>query len=123
MQLQYTFRDHGHLVERSMERYGCPCSPVSDCPIQHANAVRGKGCISTLPAGQGARIRYTLDRSSQVYLDIYNQRTASERIFSQAAALGIERPHLRNGKAIANLNTLTYILINLHLLQRIRNQG
>ena len=51
----------------------------------------------------------------------YKQRTATERINSQAKALGIERPHIRNGKAIANLNTLIYILINLRLLQRIRN--
>jgi len=28
--------------------------------------------------------------------------------------LGIERPHIRNGQAIANLNTLIYLLINPH---------
>jgi len=68
----------------------------------------------------GARLRYTLDCDSQVYKDAYKQRTAVERINSQAKALGIERPLLRNGAAIANLNTLIYILINLRLLQRIR---
>jgi hypothetical protein len=36
--------------------------------------------------------------------------------------LGIERPFLRNGAAIANQNTLIYILINLRFLQRIRNR-
>jgi hypothetical protein len=36
--------------------------------------------------------------------------------------LGIERPHLRNGQAIANLNTLIYTLINLGCLQRIRQR-
>ena len=66
--------------------------------------------------------RYTLDRSSPAYLDIYHQRTAAERIFSQAAALGIERPHLRNGKAIANLNTLIYTLINLRTLLRMKGK-
>ena len=74
-----------------------------------------------MPTSIGARLRYTLDRDSQLYKDIYKQRTATERINSQAKALGIERPHIRNGKAIANLNTLIYILINLRLLQRIRN--
>ena len=44
---------------------------------------------------------------------IYNQRTADERINSQAVALGIERPHLRRHSAIANQNTLIYVLINL----------
>ena len=44
---------------------------------------------------------------------------ATERINSQACALGIERPHLCNGQAIANRNTLIYALINLYFLQRI----
>lgn len=39
---------------------------------------------------------------------------------SQAINLGIEHPHFRNGSAIANLNTLTYALINLRLLLRVR---
>ena len=34
--------------------------------------------------------------------------------------LGIERPKLRRGSAIANQNTLIYVLINLHALQRVR---
>lgn len=46
----------------------------------------------------------------------------AERLFSQAVALEIERPHLRNGLAIANWNTLIYTLINLRLLQRLRTR-
>jgi hypothetical protein len=61
-----------------------------------------------------------LDRDSQRYKDIYKQRTATERINSQAKALGIERPHIRNGKAIANLNTLITSCQSA-LAQRIRN--
>lgn len=34
----------------------------------------------------------------------------------------IERPHIRNGQALANLNTLIYLLINLRVLQRIRQR-
>ena len=56
----------------------------------------------TSTAAQGTRIRYTLDRDSTLYKDTYKERTAVERINSQAVALGIERPHLRNGRAIAN---------------------
>jgi hypothetical protein len=37
-------------------------------------------------------------------------------------ALGIERPKLRNGKAIANQNTLIYVLINLRALHRVRRR-
>ena len=73
-----------------------------------------------MPTSIGARLRYTLDRESAAYKDAYRQRSATERINSQAVALGIERPHLRNGHAIANRNTLIYTLINLRFLQRIR---
>jgi len=80
-----------------------------------------------MPTSIGARLRYTLDRNSEAYQLIYNQRTAVERgtslrgINSQAVALGIERPNLRNGAAIANQNTLTYLLINLRFLHRLRH--
>ncbi len=75
-----------------------------------------------MPTSSGARLRYTLDRDSDTYKNAYRQRTAIERINSQAVALGIERPHLRNGKAIANQNTLIYILINLRFWQRLRQR-
>jgi len=53
---------------------------------------------------------------------VYKQRTAVERINSQAVDLGIERPKLRNGLSIANQNTLIYLLIDLRALQRVRAQ-
>ena len=56
------------------------------------------------------------------YKQVYKQRTATERINSQAIALGIERPRLRNGQAIANQNTLIYVLINLRALHRVRRK-
>ena len=70
----------------------------------------------------GARIRYQIDRDSDIYKEIYNQRTATERVNSQAKELGIERPRLRNGLAIANQNTLIYVLINLRALHRVRRK-
>ena len=51
-----------------------------------------------IPTSIGTRIRYQLDRES----DVYEQRTATERVNSQAVELGIERPRLRNGQAMAN---------------------
>lgn len=74
-----------------------------------------------MPVSIGARLRYTLDRESDEYKSLYRQRTAVERINSQAVALGIERPHWRNRQAIANQNTLIYLLINLRFLQRLRS--
>jgi len=73
-----------------------------------------------MPTSIGAHLRYTLDRKSARYQEIYDQRTAVERINAQAVALGIERSHLRRGSAIANHNMLIYILINLLFLQRLR---
>jgi hypothetical protein len=61
-----------------------------------------------------------INRESDLYKEIYKQRAATERINSQAVDLGIERPKLRNQQAITNLNTLTYVLINLRTLHRIR---
>ena len=90
------------------------------CPVNHKNWP--KGCVTTLATSVGARIRYQLDRDSEVYKNVYKQRTATERINSQAKELGIERPRLRNGQAIANQNTLIYVLINLRALHRVRRK-
>jgi len=112
-------------VPHTKGRYACPLNypekQEKSCPISHKNWAKG-GCICTLPISIGARLRYQLDRESQAYKDIYKQRTATERINSQAVNLGIERPNLRNGKAIANQNTLIYIVINLRALHRVRQQ-
>lgn len=113
------------LVEHERGRYGCPLlypHPTGvACPSAHQRWPKG-GCTADMPTSIGARLRYTLDRNSLAYKEIYKQRSATERINSQAVALGIERPHLRNGSAIANQNTLIYLLINLRLLQRIRQR-
>ncbi len=125
MPLRYTFRAHTGLFEHEAGRYACPLlfpePSAPRCPVRHKNWSKG-GCVTTMATSPGARIRYQLDRHSAEYQDIYKQRTATERINSQAVALGIERPKLRNGMSIANHNTLTYVLINLHALQRIRQR-
>jgi len=113
------------IIVHQRSRYVCPLlhpQPTgATCPINHARWPHG-GCTSDLPTTVGARIRYQLDRHSESYKTVYNQRSATERINSQAKNLGIERPHLRNGQAIANINSLTYVLINLRALQRIRTR-
>lgn len=123
MALKYRFIDRSTLVEHERGRYVCPLrwpNPRADtCPVADPHWANG-GCVSTLPLSIGARLRHTLDRHGDDYLAVYKQRTATERINSQAVELGIERPQLRNGRAIANLNTLIYVLINLRALQRLR---
>lgn len=124
MPLKLTFTCKTTRVEHERGRYACPLvfpEPTGkSCPIQHKNWP--KGCVTTLATSIGARIRHQLDRDSDIYEEIYNQRTATERINSQAKELGIERPRLRNGQAITNQNTLIYVLINLRALHRVRRE-
>ncbi len=123
MTLQFTYaqRTGGHPHLR--EKFRCPLlfprATGESCPIADAHFVQG-GCASTIAAGMGSRIRHTLDRESEAYKQLYAQRTMVERINSQAEALGILHPKLRRGRAIVNNNTLTYVLINLRALARIR---
>jgi hypothetical protein len=126
MPLAFTYTDRTTcLVEHERGKYVCPLPRGQGgrvaCPIHHKNAKRG-GCTAMMPTSIGARLRYTLNRQSDEYKAAYKQRTAVERINSQALALGIERPHLRNGHAIAHQNTLIYVLINLRFLQRLHNR-
>jgi hypothetical protein len=130
MPLKSTFFKQSHcLVPHEVGRFACPLlfpeKTGQTCPIDHKNWQRpGKdqGCITSLPTSIGNRLRHELDRQSPAYHRLLNQRTASERINSQAKALGIERPKLRNYHSIANQNTLIYVLINLKALQRLKRR-
>jgi hypothetical protein len=125
MPLKSTYWSKSTLVEHEAGRYACPLlfpqPNGSTCPVNHQNWPKG-GCVTAMPTATGARIRYQLDRQSDTYKQLYNQRSATERINAQAKALGIEHPKLRNRQAIANRNTLIYVLINLRALHRIRQQ-
>jgi hypothetical protein len=128
MPLAFTYTDRTScLIAHQRGKYACPLrfpEPTAlACPIQHANWQRG-GCTAMMPTSIGARPRrgYTLDRDGDQYQQLYRERTAVERINSQALALGIERPHLRNRAAIANHNTLLYVLINLRFLERLHER-
>ena len=125
MTLRYTFWCRTTLIPHERGRYVCPLRyperTAESCPVQHKNWAKN-GCVSTLATSPGARLRYEIDRDSELYKQVYKQRTASERVNSQAVELGIERPKLRNGQAIANENTLIYVLINLRGLHRVRQQ-
>lgn len=116
------FKQKNALVPHTFERYASPLlhpeATGQCCPIAHANWAKG-GCKTEIASGTGARLRYQLDRESDAYKALYNQRSATERINSLAKELGIERPKLRNQRSITNQNTLIYILLNLRALQRV----
>ena len=115
---QFTHED-GYRVQR----YGCPLlvpTPTDQlCDNPHFRS--GSGCVIGINLEPGGMMRATLDRHTDTYKAIYRQRTSAERINSQATALGIERPRVRNAQSVHRLNTLTYIVINARALQRARS--
>lgn len=125
MPLKDKFWCRSTAVEHERGHYACPLQypqrSAETCPVADEHWPKG-GCLVTMPTSPGARIRLQLDRTAEQYKAIYAQRTATERIFSQALDLGIERPKLRNGAAVANANSLIYVLLNLRTLQRLRQR-
>lgn len=123
MPLKSTFTARTGLVPQPKGRYACPLlypdPNGQSCPIAHRHWPKG-GCLSTLGTSPGALMRHQLDREGPRYQAVYKQRTATERINAQATEHGIERPRLRNFKAIARHNTLLYVLLNLKALQRVQ---
>jgi len=119
----FVYKDRTALVPHEREKCGCPLlhpEPTGAvCPIADPHWEDG-GCTTTIATSQGARIRHQLDRESNAYKQLYAKRTMVERINSQAEALDILHPKLRRGAAIANRNTLLYVLINLRALARLR---
>ncbi len=119
----FTYQHRTSLVPHEREKCGCPLlvpQPTGQpCPIADPHFANG-GCTTTLATSRGARIRHQLDREGAAYKQLYARRTMVERINSQAEALEILHPKLRSGRAIANRNTLTYVLINLRALARLQ---
>jgi len=105
------------------QRFRCPLlfpqRTGETCP--HAQFVKGKGCVKDPNWEQGGLMRALLDRTSPLYHAVYTQRTACERINSQAQALGIERPKVRNIRSVRNLNTLIYLVMNVRALVRAKS--
>ena len=105
------------------QHFCCPLlhpTPTGEA-CDHAQFVKGKGCVKDLNWEAGGLQRVLLDRTSPLYKAIYTQRTSCERINSQAKELGIERPKVRNRRSVANLNTLIYVIINVRALQRAKS--
>ncbi len=104
-------------------RFGCPLlfPTRTGQTCAHAQFAKGKGCVKDPNWEKGGLMRALLDRDGPLYHAIYVQRTACERINSQAQALGIERPKVRNGRSVANLNTLIYLIINVRALNKARS--
>lgn len=118
----YPTMQFNHTNGYRAQRFKCPLlfPEKTGETCDHDQFVKGKGCVKDINWERGGLQRVTLDRDSPLYHVIYTQRTSCERINSQAKELGIERPKVRNGRSVANLNTLTYLVINVRALQRAR---
>jgi len=99
-------------------RFRCPLlfPQATGACCDHEQFAKGKGCVKDVNWEVGGQMRVTLNRDGPLYHGIYNQRTSAERINSQAQAFGIERPKVRNIHSVRNLNTLTYLVINVRVL-------
>ncbi len=107
---------HGYRAQR----FVCPLlfPEPGGASCDHEQFRKGPGCKKDPNWELGGLQRVTLDRQGPLYRAIYTQRTCCERINSQAKELGIEHPKVHNGRSVANLNTLIYVVINVRALQR-----
>jgi hypothetical protein len=126
LRMHPTYR-YAHTYGYHAQRYRCPLlfPQATGQTCGHEQFLKGKGCQKDINDEPGGRARVLMDRTSPLYHVIYTQRTACERINSQAKELGIEHPKVHNGRSVANLNTLIYLIINVRALQRARaiNRG
>jgi hypothetical protein len=106
-------------------RYRCPLLVPQKTgeTCDHAQLLKGCGCVKDVNHELGGQMRVTLDRTSPLYKAIYRQRTSCERINSQAKELGIERPKVRKTRSVHNLNTLTYLVINTKAIHRVTSMN
>ncbi|MBO0796604.1 MAG: transposase, partial [Ktedonobacteraceae bacterium] len=112
-----------HTYGYRAQRFRCPLlfPHPNGATCVHAQFLKEKGCVKDLNWELGGKMRVTLDRDSSLYKEIYHQRTCAERINSQAKEFGIERPKVRNIHSVRNLNTLTYLVINVRALAKAKS--
>ena len=110
---------HGYRAQRFL----CPLlfPHASGASCSHEQFGKGIGCKKDPTWELGGLQRVTLDRDGPLYHAVYTQRTCCERINSQAKELGIEHPKVHNGRSVANLHTLIYVIINVRALHRAKS--
>lgn len=107
-------RQNGHRGRASF-----PEQTAQTCT--HEQFVKIKGCVKDLYREPGGIQRVILDRTSPLYHALYHQRTCCERVNTLARERGIERPRVCNARSLANLNTLTYGIVNGQVLVKAKS--
>jgi len=105
------------------QRFQCPllCPEPTGATCEHEQFLKGKGCVKDVNWELGGIQRVTLDRDGPLYHALYHERTGCERVNARAKELGIEHPRVRNGRSVANLNTLTYVIVNVRVLEKAKS--
>jgi hypothetical protein len=118
-------KQFNHTYGYRAQRFQCPLlfPEKTGQTCQHDQFKKGKGCVKDVNWEAGGIQRVTLDREGPLYKAVYRQRTSTERGNSQSKAAGLERPKVRNIHSVRNLNTLTYLLLDAHALQRARTRN
>ena len=116
-------KQFNHTYGYRAQRFQCPFlfPEQTGQSCHHEQFSKGKGCVKDLNWEVGGIQRVTLDRASERFHSLYKQRTGCERINARAKELGIERPRVRNGRSVANLNTLIYVIVNVRVLQKAKS--
>jgi len=105
------------------QRFQCPLlfPEPTETTCDHEQFIKGKGCVKDVNWELGGIQRVTLDREGPLFHALYNERTGCERVNARAKELGIERPRVRNGRSVANLNTLIYVIVNVRVLEKAKS--
>jgi hypothetical protein len=105
------------------QRFQCPLlfPEPTGATCTHDQFLKGKGCVKDVNWERGGIQRVTLDREGPLFHALYNERTGCERVNARAKELGIERPRVRNGRSVANLNTLIYVIVNVRVVEKAKS--
>jgi hypothetical protein len=90
------------------------------CPCNHPQVHSKRGCTRTINLDDPQKLRFALNRQSKEFKQAFKERTTVERLFAHANQANFEHPNVRDGHAVAQLNTLTYTLINLKAILKVR---
>ena len=110
----------GRFCDRGRVRlkYVCPITHLKSyrerycfCPWNHPRFTKGKGCYVYVRADD--TVRKSIDYESAEFKRLYNFRTASERIISRLASLGMQSPSVRGRRAVSNWCSIAHISLLL----------
>jgi len=112
-----------HTYGYRAQRFQCPLlfPEPTGATCTHDQFLKGKGCVKDVNWELGGIQRVTLNRDAPLFHVLYNQRSGCERVNARAKELGIERPRVRNGRSVANLNTLIYVIVNVRVLAKAKS--